>query len=174
MWELNHKEGWELRNWCFRIVMLEKTLENPLDSEEIQPLNSNGNQPWIFTGRTYAKAEAPILWPPGVKSKLTGKDPDARKDRRQEEKGMTEDEMVGWHHWLNGHEFEKAQEDGEGQGSLVCYSPWGSQRVRCDLWTEPPPPPLKCKCSQRHSRSFSPHLRSLACNSVKWMNSPLL
>ena len=104
MWELDYKENWELKNWCFWTVVLEKTLESPLDSKEIQPVHPKGNQPWIFTGR--ADAEAPILWPPDAKSQLTGKDPDAGKDWGQEEKGMTEDEMVGWHHWLNGHEFE--------------------------------------------------------------------
>ena len=91
-------------------VVLEKTLESPLDIRNIKPVNPKGNQPWIFIGKTDAEAEAPILWPPGVRSWLTGKDPDAGKDWRQEEKGMTEDETVGWHHWLNGHEFEQAQE----------------------------------------------------------------
>ena len=98
---------------------------NPLDSKEIQPVNPKGNQPWIFIGRTDAKAEAPILWPPDMKSQLIRKDPDAGKDKRQEEKGMTEDEMVGWHHELNGHEFEQAPGDGKGEGSLACYNPWG-------------------------------------------------
>ena len=122
MWELGYKEGWVLMNWCFRIVVLEKTLESPLDCKENKPVNTRGNQHWIFIGRTDAKV--PILWPPDVKSRLIGKDPDAGKDRGQEEKGTTEDEMVGWHHKLNGHEFEKALGDGEGQGSLACYSPW--------------------------------------------------
>ena len=98
MWELDHKESWVLKNWCFWTVVLEKTLESPLDCIEIQPVHPKGNQSWIFIGRTDAKAEAPILWPPDVKSWLIGKDPDAGKDWRQEEKGMTEDEMVGWHH----------------------------------------------------------------------------
>ena len=102
--------------------MLEKTLENSLDRKEIKPVNPKGNQSCIFIGRT--DAEAPILWPPDEKSPLIGKDPDAGKDRRQEEK-MTEDKMVRWHHQLNGHEFKQALGDGEGQGSLVCYSPWG-------------------------------------------------
>ena len=105
MWELDHKESWVPKNWCFWIVVLEKTLESPLDCKEIQPAHPKGNQSWIFIGRTDAKAETLILWSPDVKNWLTGKDPDAGKDRRQE-KGMTEDEMVGWHHWLNGHEFE--------------------------------------------------------------------
>ena len=107
----------------FQTVVLEKTLESPLDCKEIKPVNPKGNQPWIFIGRTDAKAEAPILWLPEVKSQLIGKDPDIGKDWRQEEKGAAEDEMVGWHHWLNGHEFEQTQGDGEGQGSLACCSP---------------------------------------------------
>ena len=106
MWELDHKEGWALNNWCFWTVVLEKTLENPLDSKGIKPVNPKGNQPWIFIGRTSAEAEAPILCPPDVKNWLSGKDPDAGKDWRQEEKGMAEDEMVGRHQWLNRHEFE--------------------------------------------------------------------
>ena len=103
--ELDHKESWELKNRCFWTVVLEKTLESPLDCKEIQPVLPKGNQSWIFIGRTDAKAETPILWPPDAKNWLSGKDPDAGKDWRQE-KGMTEDEMVGWHHRLNGHEFE--------------------------------------------------------------------
>ena len=124
MWELDHKEGWVLKNWCFWIVLLEKTLESPLDSKGIKPVNLKGNQPWIFIGRTDAEAEAPLLWPPDVKSWLIGKDPDAGKDWKQEKKGVTEDKMVGWHHWLNGHEFPQTPGDGEEQGSLVCCSPW--------------------------------------------------
>ena len=105
--------------------MLEKILESPLDCKEIKPVNPKGYQSWIFIGKTNAEAEAPIIWPPDAKSRLTGKDPDAGKDWRQEEKGMTEDEMVGWHHRLNGYEFEQAPEDGGRQGGLACYSPWG-------------------------------------------------
>ena len=105
MWELNHKEGWALNNWCFSTVVLENTLESPLDSKEIKPVNPKGNQPWIFIGRT--DAEALILWPPDGKSQLVGKDPDTAKDLGQEEKGVAKDEMVGWHHWLNVHEFEQ-------------------------------------------------------------------
>ena len=100
--------GWVLKNWCFWTVVLEKTLESPLDCKESQPVHPKGNQSWIFIGRTDAEAEAPILWPPDVKNRLIGKDPDDGQDRRPEEKGMTEDEMVGWHHWLDGHEFEQA------------------------------------------------------------------
>ena len=125
MWELNHKDGWALKNWCFQTVVLEKTLYSPLDSEEIKPVCPKGNQLWIFTGRTDAEAEAPILWPPDAKSWLIGTDPDTGKDWGQEEKQGTEDEVVGWHHWLDGHELKQTPGDGDGQGSLVCCSPWG-------------------------------------------------
>ena len=125
MWELDYKERWALKNWCFWTVVLEKTLENPLDCKEIQPVHPKGNQFWIFIGRTNAEAEAPILWPLDAKNWLIGKDPDAGKDWRWEEKGTTEDEMVRWHHQRNGYEFEYAPGVGDGQGSLVCYSPWG-------------------------------------------------
>ena len=121
MWELNHKGCWMPNNWCFRIVVVEKTLESTLDSKEIKLANLKGNELCIFIGRT--DADAPILRPSDAKSWLTGKDPDAEKDWRQKEKGVTEDEMVGWHHWLNGHEFEQPLGDSEGQGSLACCSP---------------------------------------------------
>ena len=106
-WKLDHKESWVLRNWCFPIVVLEKTLESPLDCKEIKPVNPKGNQRWIFIGRTDTKAEAPILWLPAAKNWLFGKDPDAGRDWRLAEKGMTEDELFGWHHQLNGHESEQ-------------------------------------------------------------------
>ena len=106
MWELGHKESSAPKNWCFWIVVLEKTLESLLDSKEIKLVNPKGNQSWMFIERTEAKAEAPVLWPPDVKNWLIGKDPDAGKDWRRQEKGMTENEMDGWYHWLNGHEFE--------------------------------------------------------------------
>ena len=128
MWELDHKESWALKNWCFWIVMLEKTLavlEISSDCKEIKTVTPKGNHSWIFTGKTIAEAEAPILWLPYVKRQLIGKDPHAGEDWRQEEKWVTEDEKVGWHHWLNGHEFEQAPGDSEGHGSLVCCSPWG-------------------------------------------------
>jgi len=131
MWELDHKEGWAPKNCCFWTIVLEKTLENPLDGKEIKPVHSC----WIFIGRTVAETEVPVLWPPDVKNWLIWKDLDAGKDWRQEEKGTTEDEMAGWHHQLNGHEFEQAPGDGEEQGGLVCYSPW-SRRVRRDWATE--------------------------------------
>ena len=112
MWELGHKESWTLKNWCFWTVVVEKTLESPLDYKEMELVNPKGNQSWIFTERT--DAEAPILWLPNAKNRLTGKDPDDRNHWGQEEKGMTEDEMAGWHHWVNGHEFEQTPGDGEG------------------------------------------------------------
>ena len=113
MWQLDYKESWAPKNWCFWTVVLEKTLESPLDCKEIQPANPKGNQSWIFIGRTDAEAEIPTLWPPDTKSWLIGKDLDSGKDWRQEEKGRIEDEMAGWHHWLNGHRFEQTPgEDG--------------------------------------------------------------
>ena len=124
MWEVGYKEGWVLKNWCFWIVVLEKTLESPWDHKEIKPVNPKGNQSCVFIGRTNVEAETLILWPPDAKSWLIWKDLNAGKDWGQEEKGVTEDEMIGWHHWLNGHEFEQTLGDSEGQGSLVCCSPW--------------------------------------------------
>ena len=134
MWELDHKEGWGPKNWCFWTVVLEKTLESHLDSKEIQPVHPKGNQSWIFIGRTDAEAETPILWPPDVNNWLIGKDPDAGKDWRQEEKGITEDEMLGWHHWLDGHEFEQAPEVGDGRQSLASCSPWGHKESDKTEW----------------------------------------
>ena len=128
MLELDHKEGWVPKNWCFWTVVLEKTLESPLDCKEIQPVHPK-DQSWVFIGRTDAEAETPVLWPLDVKSQLIGKYPDAGKDWRQEDKGTTEDEMVGWHHWLNGHEFEQTPGDGEGRGSLECCSPWACKQL---------------------------------------------
>ena len=141
MWELDHKEGSALKNWCFWSVVLEKTLDSPMDSKEIKPVNSKGNQSWIFIGRTDAEAAAPILWPPDAKSWVLGKDPDAGKDWKQKENGVAENEMVRQHHRLNGHEFEQTLED---KTSRECVqTPWktgepgvprsmGSQRVRHD------------------------------------------
>ena len=122
MWELNHKEGRVPKNWRFWTVVLEKTLESPVDYKEIKPVNPIGNQSWIFIGKTDAEAKAQIFWPPDAKSQLIRKDPDAGKDWGQEEKGITEEEMVGWHHRL-GHDFEQAPGDDEGQVSLACCSP---------------------------------------------------
>ena len=110
MWELDCEESWAPKSWCFWTVVLEKTLESPLDCKETQPVNPKGNQSWIFIGRIFPEAETPILWPPDAKNRLIGKDPDAGKDWRWEEKGMTEDEMVGWHHWLSGHELSRLRE----------------------------------------------------------------
>ena len=116
------------------MVVLEKTLESPLDCKEIKPVNPKGNQCWIFIGKTDAEAETPILWPPDAKSQLIGKDPNAGKDWRQEEKGKKEDEMVGWHHRLDGHEFEQALGVDDGQGSLACHSPWGCKELDTTEW----------------------------------------
>ena len=134
MWKLDHKQSWALKNWCFWTVVLEKTLECFLDCKEIKPVNHKGNQSWIFIGRTDAEAETPILWPPDVKNWLIGKDTDARKEWRQEEKGMTEDEMVGWHYQLDGHEFECTLGVGDGQGGLACFSPWGCKESDMTEW----------------------------------------
>ena len=120
MWEVDYKESWAPKNWFFWTVVLEKTLESPLDCKEIQPVHPKGGQSWIFIGRTDAEAEAPGPWSRDVKNWLIGKDPDTGKDWWQEEKGTTEDEMVGWHHLLDGHEFEQALGVGDGQGSLAC------------------------------------------------------
>ena len=139
MWELDCEEGWALKNWCYWTVMLEKTLESPLDCKEIQPVHSKGDQPWVFFARNDAEAETPVLWPPHAKSWLIGKDPDAGRDWGQEEKGTTENEMIGWHHWLNGREFGWTPGVGDGQGDLACCNSWGrkesdtSERLN---WTE--------------------------------------
>ena len=118
----------------FWTVVLEKTFESPLDCEVIKPVNPKGNQSWILIGRTNAEAEAPIFWLPDEKNWLTGKDPDAGRDWRQEEKGMTEDEMVGWDHWLDAHEFEQAHGVGDGQGSLACCNPWSRKESDTTEW----------------------------------------
>ena len=134
MWELDHKEDWVPKDWCFWIVVLEKTLESPVDHNKNKAVSPKWNQPWILMGRTDAEAEAPILWPSDVKSRLTGKDPDAWKEWRQKEKGAAEDEMVGWPHWLNGREIEQTPGDGEGQGSLVCCNPSGCKESDMTEW----------------------------------------
>ena len=133
MWELNHKESWAPKNWCFWTVVLEKTLESPLDCKEIKPVHPIRNQPWVFIGRTDAEAEAPMLWPPDTKSWLIGKDHDSGKDWGQEEV-MTENEMFGWHRWLNGHQSEQTLGDSERQGSLACCSPWGCKKSDTTEW----------------------------------------
>ena len=126
---LDHKESWVLKNWCFWTVVLEKTLECPLDCKEIQPVNPKGNQLWLFIGRTDAEAEAPILWPPDGQTDSLEKTLMLAKIWKQEEKGMTEDEMIGWHHRLNGHEFEQGSWAGDGQGSLACCSLGGHKEL---------------------------------------------
>ena len=130
----DHKKGWAPKNWCFQTVVLEKTLESPFNFKEIKPVNSKGNQRWIFIGRTDAEADALILWPPDAKSWLTGKGSDAGKDWGQEEKGWIEDEMFGWHHRLNRHEFEQTLGDSKGQGSMECCSPWGRKELDTTEW----------------------------------------
>ena len=132
MWELDHKESWAPKNWCFWTVVLEKTLESPLDNKEVKLVSPKGNQSWIFIGRT--EAEAPILWLPNVKNWLIWKDPDAGKDWGQEEKGMTEDEMVAGHHQLNGDESEWTPGVGDGQRGLVYCSPWGLKELDTTEW----------------------------------------
>ena len=122
IWEVDHKEGCVLNNWCFQIVVLKKTLESPFNSKEIKPVNPKGDQPWIFIGR--ADAKAAILWPPDAKGRLIGKDANVGKDWWWEEKGKTENELVGWPHWLSGHEFEWTLGVGDGLGGLACCSPW--------------------------------------------------
>ena len=138
MWELDCEESWAPKNWCFLTVVLETTLENPLDFKEIQPVHSK-DQPWVFFGRSDAKVETPVLWPPHAKSWLIGKASDARRDWGQEEKGMSEDEMAVWHHQLNGHEFEWTLGVGDGQGGLASCSQWGhkeSDTTERLSWTE--------------------------------------
>ena len=139
MWELDCEEGWTLKNWCFWTVVLEKTLESPLDCKDIQPVHPEGDQPWDFFGRNDAKAETPVLWPPHEKSWLVGKDSDATRDWGQEEKGTTEDEMAGWHHWLDECESEWTLGVGDGQGGLACCDSWGgkeSDMTERLNWTE--------------------------------------
>ena len=146
----DHIEGWVPKNWCFWIVVLEKTLQSPLDSKEIKSINPKGNQSWIFIGRTYAVAEAPILWPPNRKYQLIEKDPDAWKDWGQEENGTTENETVWQQLWCNGREFEQTPGDSEGQGSLVCRILWG-HRDGQDWATKQPPQGTCYSWLRRHS-----------------------
>ena len=139
MWELDYEESWVPKNWYFWTVVLEKSLESPLDCKEIQLVHPKGDQSWVFIGRTDAEAETPILWPLHAKSWLIGKDSDAGWDWGQEDKGTTEDEMAGWHHRLNGHEFGWTPGVGDGQGGLVCCSSWGRKESNTTEqlnWTE--------------------------------------
>ena len=148
MWELDYKESWALKNLCFWTVVLEDSWES-LDRKEIQPVHPKGNQSWIFIERTDAEAESPILWPPDVKNWLIEKYPDDGKDWRWEVKGTTEDEIVGWHHQLNVHEFEQVPVIGDGQGSLTCCSPWGCKESGMTEWLNwlnyLPPEKLLCR-----------------------------
>ena len=134
MWELDCEEGWAPKNWCFWTMVLEKTLESPLDCKEIQPVHSDGDQLWDFFGRNDAKAEAPVLWPPHAKRWFIGKDSDAGRDWGQEEVGTTEDEMAGWHHGHNGRESEWTPWDGDGQGGLVCCDSSGRKELKTTEW----------------------------------------
>ena len=144
MWELDWEENWALKNWCFWSVVLEKTLESPLDCKEIQPVHSERDQPWVFFGRNDAKAETPVLWPPHAKSWLIGKDSDAGRAWGQEEKGTTEDERAGWHHQLNGREFEWTPGVGDGQGGLACCDSWGCKESDMTEWLNLRPQILLC------------------------------
>ena len=167
MWELDYKESWAPKNWCFWTVVLEKTLEIPLDCKEIQPVHPKGDQSWVFIGRIDVEAETPILWPPDAKSWLIGKDPDAGKDWRRGEKGMTEDEMVGWHHRLNGHEFGWTLGVGDGQGGLVSAVFWGhkeSDTTERLKWTE---------LNWRPSTSYITWLQLKVSSGLPWWSSGL-
>ena len=136
MWELDCEESWAPENWCFWTVVLEKTLESPLDYKEIQPVHSKGDQSWVFFGRNDTKAETPVLWPPHVKSWLIGKDCDAGRDWGQEEKGTTEDEMARWQHRLNGHEFGWTLGVGDAQGGLACCNSWCRKELDTTEWLD--------------------------------------
>ena len=139
MWEVDYKESSGQKNWCFWTVVLEKTRESLLDCKELQPVHPRGDQSWVFIGRTDVEAETPVLWLPDAKSWLIGKDPDAGRDWGQEEKGMTEDEMAGWHHRLNGHGFGWTLRVSDGQGGLACCSSWGHKELDMTerlKWTE--------------------------------------
>ena len=168
MRELDCEESWAPKNCCFWTVVLEKTLESPLDCKEIQPVHPKGDQSWVFIGGTDAEAETPVLWPPHRTSWLIGKDPDAGRDWGQEEKGMTEDEMAGWHHWLDGHEFGWTPGVGDGQGGLVCWYSWGckeSDTTEQLNWTEG-----KIHCCTRLKESKSENVHLL----FKWPWTPYL
>ena len=195
MWELSHKEGWALKKWCFWTVVLEKTLESLLDCKKIKPVNSKGNQSWIFIGRSDAEAEVLILWPPDARNWFIGKDPGAGKDWRQEGMGTTEDEIVGWHHRVNGHEFEQALGVGDGQGNLACCSDWtelnlnrytqillnppGLQTTPCFLGgRQSPSPPyfawklnLGKRIQERSKAESSPYVLPTSQNPPRWIPS---
>ena len=169
MWELDYKESWVQKNWCFWTVALEKTLGSPLDCKEIQPVHPKGDPSWVFIGRTDVEAETPVLWPPDAKSRLIGKDPDARKDWGQEEKGTTEDEMVGWHHRLDVHGFWWTLGVSDGQGGLACCGSWGCKESDTTEWLNwtCTPPSIKTSCDSRFINPFCltispPHPTSLS------------
>ena len=176
MWELDCEEAWVPKNWCFWTVVLEKTLESPSDWKEIQPVHSEGDQPWDFFGRNDAKAETPEHWPPHVKSWLIGKDSDAGRDWRQKEKGTTEDEMAGWHHWLDGRESELTPGVGDEQESLACCNLWGrkeSDTTERLNWTK-----LNCISESiidydGYSISSKGFLPTVGDIMVIWVNSPI-
>ena len=161
MWELDCEEGWALKNWCFWTVVLEKTLESPLDCKEIQLVHSEGDQSWVFFGRNDDKAETPVLWPPLAKSWLIGKHSDAGRDWGQEEKGTTEDEMTRWHHWLDGRESEWTSGVSDGQGGLACCDSWGhkeSAMTKRLNWTE-------LNVNWRQNQNSNPVLKACDLNS---------
>ena len=185
MWELDYKESWVLKNWYFWTVVLEKTLENLLDCKEIQPVYPKRDQSWVFIGRTDVEAETPTLWPPDSKNWLIWKYPDAGKDRGQEEKGTTKDEMVWCHHRLNGHGFGWTPGVGDGQGGLVCCSSWVLQRVRYDWvtelnWADTHPCTYACICAHtciciHHSILFgSTTIHTIVCNNSLYISSAWL
>ena len=172
MWDLDCEESWVLKNWWFWTVVLEKTLESPLDCKEIQPVHLKGDQLWDFFGRTDAEAKTPILWPPHAKSWLTGKDPDAGRDWGQEEKGMTENEMVGWDHRLDGRESEWTLGVGDGQGSLVCCNSWGPKESDTNEqlnWTEGKYMSNLSATTKQSSKVAVPHY---TLNSSIWVLEP--
>ena len=141
MWELDYKESWSLKNWCFWTAVLEKTFKSPLDCKEIQPVHPKRDQSWVFFGRTDVEVETPILWPPDAKNWLIWKDPDGGENWRQEEKGTIDDEMVGWHHQLDGREFQQALGVGDGQRGLACCGAWDHEELdMTELlnWTDMP------------------------------------
>ena len=179
MWELDCEKGWALKNWWFWTVVLEKTLESPLDCKEIQPVHSEGDHPWNFFGRNDAKAETPVLWPPHAKSWLIGKEYSAGRDWGQEEKGTTEDEMAGWHHWLDGHESEWTPGVGDGQGGLACCDSWGRKEsdttewlIWCDLICGASRKEPTCQYRRHKKRKFDPWVRKILWKS-KWQPTPV-
>ena len=184
MWELDCEESWAPKNWCFWTVVLEKTLESPMDCGEIQPVHSKGDQPWVIFGRNDTKAETPVLWPPHEKSWLIGKDSDAGRDWGQEEKGTTEDEMAGWHQQLDGREFEWTRGVGDGQGGLACCDSWGrkeSDTTERLNWTEHvqnwtlyllSTDPLLLYSEHLPAKSFSSQTQELPSSSLPVSNQP--